>query len=227
LNDQFLRKCQKKTNFYGGHGIVGAQVPLGTGLSFAQKYLKEKDAITITYMGDGAANQGQVYESFNMASLWNLPIIYVIENNQYAMGTSIHRSSKKGDFVKRGEPWGIKGEKINGMDVLEVYKAGHKARQNILKGEGPQLLVMETYRYRGHSMSDPGNYRNKEEIDNIKQNQDPINQFKKAIINKYSIKEENIKKIEQDIKILMKDVIKFAEESKEPDDNELMTDIIK
>merc|ERR1712072_380356 len=173
-----MHMFSKEKKFYGGHGIVGAQIPLGTGIAFAQKYLEE-NSITIAYMGDGAANQGQIYESFNLASLWNLPIIYIIENNQYAMGTSTNRSTSKQDFSIRGNPWNIQGEKVNGMDVVSVYEAGKKARKQIIEGQGPKILVMETYRYRGHSMSDPGNYRTKEEVEAIKKNQDPINQFKK------------------------------------------------
>merc|ERR1712072_1053387 len=186
-----MHMFSKEKKFYGGHGIVGAQIPLGTGIAFAQNYLKEKN-ITIAYMGDGAANQGQVYESFNMASLWNLPIIYIIENNRYAMGTSVQRSCKEIDFTKRGDPWSIKGQKVNGMDVLEVYEAGKKARKKIIDGQGPQLLVMETYRYKGHSMSDPATYRSKEEVDSIKNNSDPIKTFKKQIIDNYSIQEEEL-----------------------------------
>lgn len=221
-----MHMFSKDAGFYGGHGIVGAQIPIGTGLAFAQKYLKEKN-ITIAYMGDGAANQGQIYESFNMASLWNLPIIYIIENNKYAMGTSINRSSKNQNFSERGKPWNIEGKKVNGMNVLEVYKAGKEAREKIIDGQGPQLLVMETYRYRGHSMSDPGNYRTKSEVNEIKDTKDPINKFKEQMLNEYSIKEEEIKTIENNIKSLMKEVIKFAEASPLPSKEELMKDILK
>jgi pyruvate dehydrogenase E1 component alpha subunit len=215
----------KEKNFYGGHGIVGAQIPLGTGIAFAQNYLKE-NTVTVAYMGDGAANQGQVYESFNMASLWNLPIIYIIENNQYAMGTSVKRSSKKTDFTKRGEPWGIPGQKVNGMDVLEVYKAGKEARKKIIEGKGPQLLVMATYRYKGHSMSDPATYRSKDEVDTIKNNNDPIKTFRNHIINESSIKEEELKNIEKDIKSIMKEVVDFSQKSPEPPNSELSTDVL-
>jgi len=220
-----MHMFSKEKNFYGGHGIVGAQIPLGTGIAFAQNYLKEKN-ITIAYMGDGAANQGQVYESFNMASLWNLPIIYIIENNRYAMGTSVKRSSKKADFTKRGEPWGINGQKINGMDVIEVYKAGKEARKKIIEGKGPQLLVMETYRYKGHSMSDPATYRSKEEVEKIKNNEDPIKTFKNRMINEFSIKEGELKDIETEIKSIMKEVVDFSQKSKEPNDSELTTDVL-
>jgi len=220
-----MHMFSKEKNFYGGHGIVGAQIPLGTGIAFAQNYLGQTN-ITVAYMGDGAANQGQVYESFNMASLWNLPIIYIIENNRYAMGTSVQRSSKQTDLTKRGYPWGIEGHKVNGMDVLEVYNAGKEARQRIIDGEGPQLLVMETYRYKGHSMSDPATYRSKEEVDSVKNNQDPIKTFKKQIINEYSVKEEDLQKIEKDIKNMMKEVVDFSQKSKEPHESELTTDVL-
>ncbi|MCP4922882.1 MAG: pyruvate dehydrogenase (acetyl-transferring) E1 component subunit alpha [bacterium] len=221
-----MHMFSREANFYGGHGIVGAQIPLGTGLAFAQKYRGEEDSITVAYMGDGAANQGQVYEAFNMASLWKLPIIYIIENNHYAMGTSVARGAAGTDFTKRGDPWGIPGHSVDGMDVLAVRQAGLEARQRILNGEGPQLLVMETYRYRGHSMSDPATYRSKEEVDTVKSEQDPIDSFKARILKEGKISEEDLKGIDQEIKALMKEVVTFSEESPEPDASELMTDIL-
>jgi pyruvate dehydrogenase E1 component alpha subunit len=221
-----MHMFSKEVNFFGGHGIVGAQVPLGTGISFAQKYRGEKNAVTVVYMGDGAANQGQVYESFNMASLWNLPVIYIIENNHYAMGTSISRAAASIDFTNRGQPWGIPGYRVNGMDVLSVRKAGTEARTRILNGEGPQLLVMDTYRYRGHSMSDPATYRTKEELENVKNERDPITNFKNFILQNSEISESSFKTIDKEIKTLMKEVVRFSKDSLEPDLSELMTDVL-
>jgi pyruvate dehydrogenase E1 component alpha subunit len=221
-----MHMFSREANFYGGHGIVGAQIPLGTGLAFAQKYRGEEDAVTVAYMGDGAANQGQVYEAFNMASLWKLPVIYIIENNRYAMGTSVSRGAASTDFTKRGEPWGIPGRSVDGMDVLAVRQAGMEARQKVLNGEGPQLLVMETYRYRGHSMSDPATYRSKDEVDTVKKENDPIDSFKSHVLKQGSVSEEDLKEVDQEIKALMKEVVAFSEESPEPDASELMTDIL-
>src|SRR5437868_739849 len=167
--------------FYGGHGIVGAQVPLGTGLAFANKY-RGNDAVTLTYFGDGAANQGQVYESFNMAELWKLPVIYIIENNQYAMGTSVARSSAVSDFSKRGASFGIPGVNVDGMDVEAVQQAGLQAMEHCRSGKGPIILSMQTYRYRGHSMSDPAKYRSREEVTEVREKRDPIDHFGKKLI---------------------------------------------
>ena len=166
--------------FFGGHGIVGANVPLGTGIAFAQKY-KGTGKITMTYFGDGAANQGQVYESFNMASLWHLPVLYIIENNEYAMGTSTKRHAADTHLCKRGEAYGIPGIQVDGMDVLAVYEASKKAIEHIRSGNGPMLMEVKTYRYRGHSMSDPAKYRSKEEVEDYKENRDPITQFRKFL----------------------------------------------
>jgi len=186
-------------NFWGGHGIVGAQVPLGTGLAFAHKYRGNKN-LSLTYFGDGAANQGQVYESFNMASLWKLPVIYIIENNQYGMGTSVKRASATTELYKRGESFGIHGRQVDGMDVLAVRAAGQQAVEYVKSGHGPMLLEMKTYRYRGHSMSDPAKYRSKEEVEEFKEHHDPIESLRTRLLAEKTAKEEEIKTIEADIK---------------------------
>ena len=211
--------------FFGGHGIVGANVPLGTGMAFAQKY-KGTDKITMTYFGDGAANQGQVYESFNMASLWQLPVIYIIENNEYAMGTSTKRHAADTHLFKRGEAYGIPGIQVNGMDVLEVYEASKKVIEHVRSGKGPYLMEVKTYRYRGHSMSDPAKYRSKEEVEDYKENRDPINQFKKYLDAQGIANEATFKKIEDEVKAQVNDAAEFAKESPEPDATELWTDIL-
>ncbi|MFN3465684.1 MAG: pyruvate dehydrogenase (acetyl-transferring) E1 component subunit alpha [Terricaulis sp.] len=210
--------------FYGGHGIVGAQVSLGTGLAFANKYRKD-GKVCLTYFGDGAANQGQVYESFNMASLWKLPVVYIIENNQYAMGTSIQRSSSETHLHKRGISFNIPGEEVDGMDVLAVREAGKRAVERARAGEGPYLLEMKTYRYRGHSMSDPAKYRTKEEVDEQKAKRDPIEHVKKLIIDAGYASEDELKTIDRDIRAVVTESATFAQESPEPDPSELMTDI--
>ena len=180
--------------FYGGHGIVAAQVPLGTGLAFANRY-RENDNVCLTYFGDGAANQGQVYESFNMAELWKLPVVYVIENNRYAMGTAIHRSSSTVDLSQRGMSFSIEGEQVDGMDVRAVKAAGEKAVKLCREGNGPYILEMLTYRYRGHSMSDPAKYRTREEVEKVRGEQDPIEQVRLRLLEK-GMSEEALKKIE-------------------------------
>ena len=211
--------------FYGGHGIVGAQVPLGTGLAFANKY-RGNDGVTLTYFGDGAANQGQVYESFNMAQLWKLPVVYVIENNQYAMGTSIHRASAQSDFSKRGASFAIPGVQVDGMDVEAVHKAGAEAVAYCRKGNGPMILEMKTYRYRGHSMSDPGKYRAREEVDDVRENRDPINHFGRKLVQRGVCSEEDLKAMDDDIRAIVTDAAEFATTSPEPDMVELYTDIL-
>ena len=211
--------------FWGGHGIVGANVPLGTGMAFAQKY-KGSDAITMTYFGDGASNQGQVYESFNMASLWQLPVIYIIENNEYAMGTSTQRHAADTHLFKRGEAFGIPGIQVNGMNVLEVYEASKKVIEHVRSGKGPYLMEVKTYRYRGHSMSDPAKYRSKEEVEDYKENRDPINQFKKYLEGAGIGSEAAFKKIEDEVKAIVNEAAEFAKESPEPDATELWTDIL-
>ncbi len=211
-------------HFYGGHGIVGAPVPLGTGIAFANKY-RDNGNICLTYFGDGAANQGQVYEAFNMAALWRLPVLYIIENNEYAMGTSVKRSSYKTDLYHRGESMGIPGMQVNGMNVLEVIKAGREAVEYVRSGKGPLILEMKTYRYRGHSMSDPAKYRSKEEVEEMKENRDPIESMKKLIIDGKHASEDDLKKIEKDIKDHLNEVVEFCKASPEPDYSELWTDI--
>ena len=210
--------------FYGGHGIVGAQVSLGTGLAFANKYRKD-GKVCLTYFGDGAANQGQVYESFNMAALWKLPVIYIVENNQYAMGTAITRSSSETHLYKRGVSFNIPGEEVDGMDVVAVREAGRRAVERARAGEGPYLLEMKTYRYRGHSMSDPAKYRTKEEVDDIKAKSDPIELVKKMLIDGGHADEAALKEIDREIRGVVSESATFAQESPEPDPSELMTDI--
>ncbi|MBL8545175.1 MAG: pyruvate dehydrogenase (acetyl-transferring) E1 component subunit alpha [Hyphomonadaceae bacterium] len=210
--------------FYGGHGIVGAQVSLGTGLAFANKY-RSDGKVCLTYFGDGAANQGQVYESFNMASLWKLPVVYIVENNQYAMGTSIQRSSSETHLHKRGVSFNIPGEEVDGMDVVAVREAGKRAVENARAGNGPTLLEMKTYRYRGHSMSDPAKYRTKEEVDEQKAKRDPIDHVKKLITDAGYATEDDLKATDREIRAIVSESATFAQESPEPDPSELMTDI--
>ncbi|MFN4287165.1 MAG: pyruvate dehydrogenase (acetyl-transferring) E1 component subunit alpha [Brevundimonas sp.] len=211
------------TGFYGGHGIVGAQVSLGTGLAFANTY-RGNDNVAFIYFGDGAANQGQVYESFNMAQLWKLPAIYLIENNQYAMGTSIERASSTTDLSQRGASFGIPGEQVDGMNVLEVRDAVARAVKRAREGGGPFILEVKTYRYRGHSMSDPAKYRTKEEVDEVKKTRDPIDLIR-AMLAEAKASEAEIKAIDDEIKAIVADSVKFAQESPEPDPSELYTDV--
>ncbi len=210
--------------FYGGHGIVGAQVSLGTGIAFSNKYRKD-GKVCLTYFGDGAANQGQVYESFNMASLWKLPVVYIIENNQYAMGTAIQRSSSETHLYKRGISFNIPGEEVDGMDVVAVREAGKRAVERARAGEGPYLLEMKTYRYRGHSMSDPAKYRTKEEVEAMKTKHDPIEHVKNLLIDAGYASEEELKNIDRDIRAVVTDSAEFAQTSPEPDPSELLTDV--
>src|SRR5260221_4663622 len=210
--------------FYGGHGIVGAQVPLGTGLAFANHY-RDNKSITITYFGDGAANQGQVYESFNMAELWKLPVIYVIENNEYAMGTSVARSSAVADFSKRGASFAIPGVKVDGMDVEAVQQAGEEAMEHCRSGKGPIILEMKTYRYRGHSMSDPAKYRPREEVTEMREKRDPIDSFGKKLLARGVVNEEDLKQMDAEVKRVVVAAAEFAAESPEPGVAELYTDI--
>jgi pyruvate dehydrogenase E1 component alpha subunit len=210
--------------FYGGHGIVGAQVSLGTGLAFKHKYA-EDGGVCLAYFGDGAANQGQVYESFNMAELWKLPIIYVIENNQYAMGTSVNRSSAEDQLYRRGESFRIPGLQIDGMDVLAVRGAATTALEWVRAGKGPILLELKTYRYRGHSMSDPAKYRSREEVQAVREKSDPIEAVKRELA-AAGVGEDELKKIDSQIKRIVTESADFAEQSPEPDAAELYTDIL-
>jgi pyruvate dehydrogenase E1 component alpha subunit len=210
--------------FYGGHGIVGAQVSLGAGLAFAHKY-SEDGGIAVSYFGDGASNQGQVYESFNMAALWKLPIIFVIENNGYAMGTAVARGSSETHFHKRGEAFRIPGMQVNGMDVLEMRAAAEAAIDYVRGGNGPILMEVKTYRYRGHSMSDPAKYRSREEVQDMKEKSDPIDGLRKDML-AVGITEEELKVIDKDIRRIVTEAADFAETSPEPDVAELYTDIL-
>ena len=212
-------------NFYGGHGIVGADVPLGTGIAFAHKY-RDNGAICLTYFGDGAVNQGQVYEAFNMASLWKLPVIYIIENNQYAMGTSLARGSATTELYRRGDGFGIPGKQVDGMDVLAVRAAGVEAVEYVREGNGPFLLEMKTYRYRGHSMSDPAKYRSKEEVEDYKEHHDPIETLKKRLLGDKVAGDEDFKTIETDIKKIVVEAAEFAQQSPEPPESDLWTDVV-
>lgn len=219
-----MHMFSKEKHFYGGHGIVGAQVPLGAGLAFADKYLGN-DNVTFTYFGDGAANQGQVYETYNMAELWSLPVVFVIENNQYAMGTSMKRSTKSTTLFGRGTAYGIPGEQVDGMDVLAVKAAGEKAVAHCRAGNGPYILEMMTYRYRGHSMSDPAKYRTREEVEKIKTEKDCIEHVRDLLLQAGLASDEELKAIDKDIKAIVNESAEFAKESPEPALSELWTDI--
>jgi pyruvate dehydrogenase E1 component alpha subunit len=210
--------------FYGGHGIVGACVPIGAGLGFAHKYNGTKN-VSLTYYGDGAANQGQIYEAFNMAALWKLPVIFIIENNQYGMGTSVQRASASPDFYKRGEPFGIPGRKVDGMDVLAVREAGEIAVAHCRAGKGPYILQMETYRYRGHSMSDPAKYRTREEVERVRTERDPIQTLHNHLVDEGAATDDELKKIDQQVKKLITEAADFSVADPEPDPSELYTDV--
>ena len=212
-------------HFYGGHGIVGAQVPIGTGLAFSNKY-KKTDAVCVTYFGDGASNQGQVYEAFNMAELWKLPVIYVIENNQYAMGTSVERSSAQIDFSKRGSSFNIPGEQVDGMDVEAVFAASQKAVQWCRDGKGPIILEMKTYRYRGHSMSDPAKYRTREEVNEVREKRDPIEHYGARLIERKIATEDDLKALDKETRGIVNTAAEFSTESPEPAPEELYTDVL-
>ena len=212
-------------HFYGGHGIVGAQVPLGTGIAFAHKY-RENGNLSLVYFGDGSVNQGQVYEAFNMASLWKLPVIYIIENNEYAMGTSVKRSHSTTQLFRRGEGFGIVGRQVNGMDVVAVREAGLEAVAHVRAGNGPFLLEMKTYRYRGHSMSDPAKYRSKEEVEDYKEHHDPIEGLKTRMIKDKYASEDSLKEIDKEIKAIIAEAADFAQKSPLPPESELWTDVL-
>ncbi|MBV6658976.1 MAG: pyruvate dehydrogenase (acetyl-transferring) E1 component subunit alpha [Devosiaceae bacterium] len=219
-----MHMFSREKQFFGGHGIVGAQVSLGTGLGFANKY-REDSTVSVTYFGDGSANQGQVYESFNMAKLWDLPVVYIIENNKYAMGTSIERSSSTTDLSQRGVSFGIPGEQVDGMDVRAVYAAGEKALAHARSGKGPYILEMLTYRYRGHSMSDPAKYRTKDEVQKMRAEHDPIEQVKVRLTEKGWASEDDLKAIDKDVRAIVTDAAEFSQNDPEPDPSELYTDI--
>ncbi len=212
--------------FYGGHGIVGAQVPIGTGLAFANKY-RGNNCVSLTYFGDGAANQGQVYESFNMAELWKLPVVYVIENNRYAMGTAVSRSSAQTDFSKRGASFNVPGTQVDGMDVRAVKAAGEEAIAWCRAGKGPTILEMMTYRYRGHSMSDPAKYRTKEEVDKVRTEHDPIEQVRRRLLDKKWAGEDELKKIDAAVRAVVNEASEFATHDLEPDPAELFSDVYR
>ena len=220
-----MHMFSKAENFYGGHGIVGAQVSLGTGLAFANRY-RGNDFVSLTYFGDGASNQGQVYESFNMAELWKLPVIYVIENNRYAMGTSVTRSSAQTDFSKRGISFNIPGEQVDGMDVRAVKAAADKAVAWCRAGNGPFILEMQTYRYRGHSMSDPAKYRTREEVDKVRHDSDPIEQVRNRLL-AAKMSEDELKKIDADVREIVNAAADFAQHDPEPEPSELYTDVYR
>ena len=219
-----MHMFSKEKHFYGGHGIVGAQVPLGAGLAFADKY-KGNGRVTFTYFGDGAANQGQVYETYNMAELWDLPVIFVIENNQYAMGTSVKRSTKSPTLWQRGAAYGIEGEAVDGMDVLAVKEAGQRAVAHCRAGKGPYILEVMTYRYRGHSMSDPAKYRSRDEVQKMREEHDAIEQVRELLMQGGHATDEDLKAIDKEIKAIVNEAAEFAKDSPEPDPAELWTDI--
>jgi pyruvate dehydrogenase E1 component alpha subunit len=220
-----MHMFSKEKNFYGGHGIVGAQVPIGTGLAFANKF-RGNDGVSITYFGDGAANQGQVYESFNMASLWKLPVVYVIENNRYAMGTAVSRSSAETDFSHRGASFRIPGIQVDGMDVRAVKAAADMATEWCRSGEGPIILEMQTYRYRGHSMSDPAKYRTREEVQTVREKRDPIEHLATRLIADKIVTEDDLKAMDKQTRQIVNTASEFATESPEPAPEELYTDVL-
>src|SRR3954469_22944615 len=221
-----LHMFSVEKGFFGGHGIVGAQVPLGTGLAFANRY-RDNDNVCLTYFGDGAANQGQVYESFNMAELWKLPVIYVIENNRYAMGTAINRSSATVDLSRRGVSFNIEGEQVDGMDVRAVKAAGEKAVKWCRDGKGPYILEMLTYRYRGHSMSAPAKYRTREEVQKMRPEHDPIEQVRRRLLEKKMASEDDLKKVDAQVRDIVNEAAEFATNDPEPDAAELWTNVYR
>ena len=220
-----MHMFSKEKEFYGGHGIVGAQVPLGVGLGFANRY-RDNDSVSLTYLGDGASNQGQVFEAMNMAQLWKLPVIFIIENNQYAMGTSVKRSHSDTHLYRRGAAFGIPGMEVDGMDVLAVREAGRQAIEHARGGEGPYVLEMKTYRYRGHSMSDPAKYRTREEVDEVREHNDPLKRCEARIFDNGYADEAALKEIDKDVKAIIKEAADFATESPEPAASELFADIL-
>ena len=219
-----MHMFSREKKFFGGHGIVGAQVPIGCGLAFSHKY-KDEANVCMTYLGDGAVNQGQVYESFNMAALWDLPCLFVIENNQYGMGTAVTRTAAGRALAERGSAYGIPGKQVDGMDVLAVREAGLEALAHCRDGKGPYILEMKTYRYRGHSMSDPAKYRTREEVDAMRKQHDPIDQLRELLI-KQNVREEALKAMDAEVKAVVTKATEFAQTSPEPDPSELFTDIL-
>lgn len=220
-----MHMFSREKNFYGGHGIVAAQVPIGAGIAFAHKY-NQTDLVSVTYFGDGAINQGQVGETLNMAGLWDLPAIFVIENNKYAMGTSQERASAGSDLFNRGKPYGIPGKQVDGMDVLAVREAAAVAVAHCRAGKGPYVLEMQTYRYRGHSMSDPAKYRSREEVSKVRSERDPIDRMRGWLIGEKVASEDELKEIDRKIKDIVSDAAEFAQNSPEPDPSELYTDVL-
>jgi pyruvate dehydrogenase E1 component alpha subunit len=221
-----MHMFSKEKQFYGGHGIVGAQVSLGTGLGLANWY-REDGRVSMTYFGDGAANQGQVYESFNMAELWKLPVVYVIENNRYAMGTSVSRASAQTDFSRRGISFNIPGEQVDGMDVRAVLAAGARALEFARSGQGPYILEMQTYRYRGHSMSDPAKYRSKDEVTRMREDHDPIEMVRRRLVETHKMGEDELKGIDGKVREVVNDAAEFATHDPEPDASELWTNVLR
>ena len=219
-----MHMFSKEQRFYGGHGIVGAQVPIGAGLAFADRYRGNRN-VTFVYFGDGAANQGQVYETFNMASIWKLPALFIIENNQYAMGTSVARASSTPQMYTRGAAFNIPGESVDGMDVLAVKASAAGAAQRCREGDGPYILEMMTYRYRGHSMSDPAKYRTREEVQKVRTERDPIKLLRGRILRSGIAEEAELKTIDSEIKAAVSEADRFSRESPEPDSSELWTDV--
>ena len=219
-----MHMFSREKKFFGGHGIVGAQVPIGVGLAFSHKY-KDEPNVCLTYLGDGAVNQGQVYESFNMAALWSLPCLFIIENNQYGMGTAVTRAAAGRDLADRGMAYGIPGKQVDGMDVLAVRNAALEALAHCREGNGPYILEMKTYRYRGHSMSDPAKYRTREEVDAMRKQHDPIDQMRDLLKNQ-NISDDQLKAIDSDVKVTVTKATEFAQTSPEPDASELFTDIL-
>ncbi|MDX7953259.1 pyruvate dehydrogenase (acetyl-transferring) E1 component subunit alpha [Lichenihabitans sp. Uapishka_5] len=220
-----MHMFSKEKHFYGGHGIVAGQVALGGGLAFANAY-RGDGTVAVSYFGDGAANQGQVYETFNMAQLWKLPIVFVIENNRYAMGTSVTRSSAQPDFSRRGISFNIPGEQVDGMDVRAVRAAGLKALEHCRSGQGPMILEMQTYRYRGHSMSDPAKYRSRDEVQKMRDEQDPIEQVRARLLGEHQVAEDELKALDGKVRAVVTEAADFAQHDLEPDPSELWTDIL-
>jgi len=219
-----MHMFSKEKHFYGGHGIVGANVPLGTGIAFANKY-SANDNVCFCYFGDGAANQGQVYESFNMAKLWKLPIVFVIENNRYAMGTATERAAATTNFSHRGASFDIPGEQVDGMDVRAVKTTGERVVETVRSGEGPYILEMLTYRYRGHSMSDPAKYRTREEVNKVRQEQDPIEQLRAHLL-VGGAGEDELKAVDREVRDVVNAAAEFAQTDAEPDPSELWADVL-